>query len=192
MNLRPSKKTAVAAARVVLRSIRDSSDGFPPLKSVAAAMMVVWDMNEVRFLSQLLDVTWMILSGYLEGQIEQKGLEAAGVPGHGDCGRCLAANEGLRSCRSRLILSNSTRAPAMRSCSRRTPICIFVWVSRQTEGRSAAKLTENLCIASSKSLGFLSMWALLKSISPENTLLLQCSELFSRSLQHSGELPPVN
>lgn len=46
MNLRPSKKTAVAAARVVLRSIRDSSDGFPPLKSVAAAMMVVWDMNE--------------------------------------------------------------------------------------------------------------------------------------------------
>jgi hypothetical protein len=64
MNLRASKKTSLAAARVALRAIRDSSDGFPPLKSVAAAMMVAWDTSEVRFLSPLLHVTRMTLSGY--------------------------------------------------------------------------------------------------------------------------------
>jgi hypothetical protein len=49
-----TKHSTLAAARIALRAIRDSSDAFPPLKSAAGAMIVVWDMSEVIFFLFLL------------------------------------------------------------------------------------------------------------------------------------------
>jgi hypothetical protein len=46
MNLLASKKTSLAATGVALRAIRDSADAFPPLKSTAAAMLIVWGAIE--------------------------------------------------------------------------------------------------------------------------------------------------
>ena len=48
------KKTSLAAALVALVAIRDSAEGFPPLKSVAASIIIMWDMTEVSFLSSLM------------------------------------------------------------------------------------------------------------------------------------------
>jgi hypothetical protein len=44
---RRKKTTASATALVVVRAIRDSADAFPPLKSAAAAVMVIWGMVQV-------------------------------------------------------------------------------------------------------------------------------------------------
>ena len=49
-DLRASEKTSLTAARVTLGAIRDSADGYPPLKSVGASMVIMWDMTEVSFL----------------------------------------------------------------------------------------------------------------------------------------------
>ena len=96
MNLRTSKKTSLAAARVTLRGIRDSSDGFPPLKSVVSAIMVIWETSEVSvlFLSTLLhmDDHFGII---LESKIKQEKLQATRTSGSGDRERHLPANEGL-------------------------------------------------------------------------------------------------
>jgi len=46
MNLLASKKTSLAATGVALRAIRDSADAFPPLKSTAAGMLIVWGAIE--------------------------------------------------------------------------------------------------------------------------------------------------
>lgn len=56
MNFLASKKTTLAATGVVLRAIRDSADAFPPLKSTAAGMLIVWGAIEVSVLSLLLHV----------------------------------------------------------------------------------------------------------------------------------------
>ena len=69
---RASEKTSLAAAWVALRAIRDSgsSDGFPPLKSVAAAMMIVWDTSEVSTLdsppAQRKTLIWVTLKRALD------------------------------------------------------------------------------------------------------------------------------
>ena len=95
LKLRGSKTTSLAAARVALRAIRDSSDGFPPLKSVVSAIMIIWEMSEVSFLLLLtllhMDNHFLIL----EGQIKQEELQAASPSGNGDRERYLAANKGL-------------------------------------------------------------------------------------------------
>jgi hypothetical protein len=57
MNLRASKKTSLAAARIALRAIKDSADAFPSLKSTAAAIIVVWDAIEVSIILLLLHFT---------------------------------------------------------------------------------------------------------------------------------------
>ena len=57
MNLRASKKTSLAAARVALQAIRDSADAFPPLKSTATGIIIVWEAIEVSILSPLFHVT---------------------------------------------------------------------------------------------------------------------------------------
>jgi len=49
-HLRNKKGTALAAAGVALRAVRDATDTFPPLKSAVAAVIVVWDMSKVRIL----------------------------------------------------------------------------------------------------------------------------------------------
>ena len=49
-HLRNKKGTALAAAGVALRAVRDATDAFPPLKSAVAAVIVVWDMSKVRIL----------------------------------------------------------------------------------------------------------------------------------------------
>jgi hypothetical protein len=60
MNLLASKKTSLAATGVALRAIRDSADAFPPLKSTAAGMLIVWGAIEVsEVLSLLLHVLYM-------------------------------------------------------------------------------------------------------------------------------------
>jgi hypothetical protein len=75
MNLLPSKKTSLAATGVALRAIRDSADAFPPLKSTAAGMLIVWGAIEVSVLSLLLHVPYYDTGvGILEGEIKQEGL----------------------------------------------------------------------------------------------------------------------
>jgi hypothetical protein len=65
MNLLASKKTSLAATGVALRAIRDSADAFPPLKSTAAGMLIVWGAIEVSVLLLLLHVPYMTLAlGY--------------------------------------------------------------------------------------------------------------------------------
>ena len=59
MNLLPSKKTSLAATGVALRAIKDSADAFPPLKSTAAGMLIVWGAIEVSVVSPLLHVPYM-------------------------------------------------------------------------------------------------------------------------------------
>ena len=97
MNLCASKKTSLAAARVTLQAIRDSADAFPPLKSTAAAIIIVWEAIEVSILSPLFHVTYYTYDtfGILEGEIKQEGLQEACTASHGHCERYLAANEGL-------------------------------------------------------------------------------------------------
>jgi hypothetical protein len=45
---RRRKADAMAAAGVAVRAIRDLADTCPPLKSVAAVVVVVWDTSKVR------------------------------------------------------------------------------------------------------------------------------------------------
>ena len=95
LKLRGSKKTNLAAARVALHAIRDASDGFPPLKSVVSAIMIIWEMSEVSFLLLLTLLRMDNHALILEGQIKQEELQAARTSGCGDRERYLAANEGL-------------------------------------------------------------------------------------------------
>jgi hypothetical protein len=41
------KEDAIAAAQLVLRRVKDTSDVFPPLKSIAAMGVAIMDMSEV-------------------------------------------------------------------------------------------------------------------------------------------------
>jgi hypothetical protein len=59
MSLLASKKTSLAATGVALRAIRDSADAFPPLKSTAAGMLIVWGAIEVSVFLLLLHVPYM-------------------------------------------------------------------------------------------------------------------------------------
>jgi len=47
---RVNKKDTLAATRVALGALRDSSSVFPPLQSMVAALLTVWEMSEVRSL----------------------------------------------------------------------------------------------------------------------------------------------
>jgi hypothetical protein len=45
--LRIKKSDALAGVGVALRGLRDSADVFPPLKSIVAAVVIVWEMSKV-------------------------------------------------------------------------------------------------------------------------------------------------
>lgn len=41
------KQDAFAATKIMLCGIRDAADAFPPLKSVTAALLIVWEISQV-------------------------------------------------------------------------------------------------------------------------------------------------
>ena len=47
------KSTVSSSAKLVLRAVRDSSDAFGPLKSVAGGLCFILENSEVRYLSLL-------------------------------------------------------------------------------------------------------------------------------------------
>jgi hypothetical protein len=49
---RKGARDASAAARVALLAIRDATDVFPPIKSVVAAVIILWDMSQVSIFSR--------------------------------------------------------------------------------------------------------------------------------------------
>jgi hypothetical protein len=80
---RRRKADAMAAAGVTVRAIRDLADACPPLKSVAAAVVVVWDMSKVRtYFKTAIDP---LRPQHTENEVEQEGLQAARESSCGDC-----------------------------------------------------------------------------------------------------------
>jgi hypothetical protein len=53
LRFRSKKDDALGAARIALRAIKDSSEAFPPLRSVVSAALVVWDTSDVSLLAKI-------------------------------------------------------------------------------------------------------------------------------------------
>ena len=74
-SLRNRKADTLAGVGIALRAVRDSTDAFPPLKSVVAVAIIVWEMSKVRFLFRsLCDHPDITSNNHLESKVKQEGL----------------------------------------------------------------------------------------------------------------------
>jgi hypothetical protein len=93
LRFRSKKADALEAARITLRAIRDSSEAFPPLKSVVAATLIVWDTSKVIFVNFFGRILLRLAS---ESEVKQEGEQAVSKSSGRDRTWNLAADEGLR------------------------------------------------------------------------------------------------